>query len=461
MASPHSWFCGWALASSSSAPSPPFPCQPASPRRCGPLPLRPTTAWTSMPRPTSQWRSRRWFRTPRGGWRGPGSLERRSGPRPPGQEPAEVPQIKGPVEIPNKEEEVQLDRPDAGVAVADGEAHRHEPPIPHDRVMVDVRKDQEELQQEGKRPAQEEEGPAQEVKRPAQKEEGPAQEAEESEQGAGHAQEADRKGGEGQVAERANEVIEKPAANEKVPEPPPYKDVENPPPDKVHAGKADERVALKPEEGVKAAEQPAEKRAPVAPGPELQKRAEGPQAQKNLEAKDPAAEDKMEEGQLDHAVLLQVIKEQQEQQKRLLDQQEKLLAVIQEQHKEIHQEQRPADMAPEAGGRRCRSPRRTLLGARGPGQAVTTKRGAPKTQPPNPTSQPTQTRPSMEGGAWGRGLRRLRTARRGGVWPSRTPTLGWGPGGCLWRRRSRRSPSRTSNRPPIRSCWRRTGSTRR
>lgn len=42
---------------------------------------------------------------------------------------------------------------------------------------------------------------------------------------------------------------------------------------------------------------------------------------------------------MDHAMLLQVIKEQQEQQKRLLDQQEKLLAVIEEQHKEIHQKQ--------------------------------------------------------------------------------------------------------------------------
>ncbi|XP_023604517.1 LOW QUALITY PROTEIN: putative sodium-coupled neutral amino acid transporter 10 [Myotis lucifugus] len=82
--------------------------------------------------------------------------------------------------------------------------------------------------------------------------------------------------------------------------------------------------------------QPAEPRGQRSSEGQPGEHAEGP-------AGDPAGsklEDAGRVERLDHEVLLQVIKEQQEQQKRLLDQQEKLLAVIEEQHKEMHQ-QRP------------------------------------------------------------------------------------------------------------------------
>lgn len=39
-----------------------------------------------------------------------------------------------------------------GVAVPEGEAHRHEPPIPHDAVKVDMRKDNAELEEDRKPP---------------------------------------------------------------------------------------------------------------------------------------------------------------------------------------------------------------------------------------------------------------------------------------------------------------------
>ncbi|XP_074475806.1 putative sodium-coupled neutral amino acid transporter 10 isoform X1 [Sebastes fasciatus] len=255
-------------------------------------------------------------------------------------EEREPPQIKGPVELPErkkKEEEAQLNRPDAGVAVPESEAHRHEPPIPHDEVQVDTRKNNAELEEDKKQP--------EEPKRDA-------------EQGLGHAVEVEGKKddkvegkvkpaeavvgkeevdlGGGEV--RSNEVMEKPGAEaDKKREVPQPNEVEKLNPVKDPPAEAVNQVGKAPEAAVK----------PPVPEGEHHPAAEEAPA---VDSKD-AADEKMDmikklvaEGQLDHAVLLEVLKQQQEQQKRLLDQQEKLLAVIEEQHKEIHQKQ-PAGAA--------------------------------------------------------------------------------------------------------------------
>uniref|UniRef100_A0A8C1FZJ9 Solute carrier family 38 member 10 n=1 Tax=Cyprinus carpio TaxID=7962 RepID=A0A8C1FZJ9_CYPCA len=265
---------------------------------------------------------------------------------------AEPPQIKVPVEVAerkDKEEKVQLDRPEAGVAVPEGEAHRHEPPIPHDRVQIDEIKNQEELEDEKKQPRVVEE----EKKLPAKEEEELL-----AEQGAGQAQEVEAvkeeeskekedvvKRDVDQDQHAVNEVLDKAKNPEDLKKVEPlvvHKEPDNLPELKEQQDANEAPREKKPEEMDK------------APEPQGEKSKEKFLVQEHKEQKVPDGKDvgadkdgdgdKMEvikkivaEGQLDHAVLLQVIKEQQEQQKRLLDQQEKLLAVIEEQHKEIHQ----------------------------------------------------------------------------------------------------------------------------
>ncbi|XP_030610343.1 putative sodium-coupled neutral amino acid transporter 10 isoform X1 [Archocentrus centrarchus] len=272
--------------------------------------------------------------------------------QPVNRDPAEPPQIKGPVELPEekKEEEVQLDRPDAGVAVPEVEAHRHEPPVPHDKVMVDTRKNNAELKDDNKQPAPPAEGVEEKPIRDNEQDLGNALKADNKDDMAAEkpAKEVDLGGGEF----LPNEVIDKPAGEaDKKQDVAPLKEAERHTAAKEpFAGNADvvaNQAAAAQVNKVGKAPGAADK-APAAEG-EHQPAAEEAQA---AESKD-TADEKMDvikklvaEGQLDHAVLLQVIKEQQEQQKRLLDQQEKLLAVIEEQHKEIHQKQ-PAGAAAE------------------------------------------------------------------------------------------------------------------
>uniref|UniRef100_A0A673A9D9 Amino acid transporter transmembrane domain-containing protein n=1 Tax=Sphaeramia orbicularis TaxID=375764 RepID=A0A673A9D9_9TELE len=208
------------------------------------------------------------------------------------RDPGDPPQIAVPVDLPErkKQEEAQLDRPDAGVAVPEGEAHRHEPPIPHDEVQIDTRKNNEELEEEKKKPVLPAGGgegePVKDQEHAVGEEDKKEEKAEEKQKPAeGEVKKEDVDLGGGEV--QSNEVLEKPGAD---------------------VVKKDVAQLNEPEK------------------------------------RDPCVLLLCAEGQLDHAVLLQVIKEQQEQQKRLLDQQEKLLAVIEEQHKEIHQKQPAAQM---------------------------------------------------------------------------------------------------------------------
>ncbi|XP_060713288.1 putative sodium-coupled neutral amino acid transporter 10 isoform X1 [Tachysurus vachellii] len=266
------------------------------------------------------------------------------------------PQIKVPMEVPERKklEEVQLDRPGPEVAVPDGEAHRHEPPNPHDEVHIEKRKNQHELNEEKNQVAAEEEM---------------------AEQGAGQQQELAEDRGKNEVVQKKQDAAKVHVAQ----------DLSNEIHEKVEEQKQPELVVMahKSEQLSLVKEQEAENRLQaVKKSEENDKQVADSEPLKHpdpaghlAEVHDVAANqehkeekktdgkdtnegdgDKMEvikkivaEGALDHAVLLQVIKEQQEQQKRLLDQQEKLLAVIEEQHKEIHQK-KDEEEEPKAAG---------------------------------------------------------------------------------------------------------------
>ncbi|XP_053309087.1 putative sodium-coupled neutral amino acid transporter 10 isoform X2 [Spea bombifrons] len=271
-------------------------------------------------------------------------------PKLPPQKPeVEQPQIKGPIEVPQQEEgkkkkeEDQLDRPNQGdIAVPVGEAHRHEPPVPREEEAVDERKDLEESNEKQLSQA---------------KEDNALKEAQ----------------GKGDIKPEEKEpLLPKEEKNEQAPQQPPQKEGD-------HKEEKDDNAPIKTEQK----EQPlnkevdsAVKNSDDALDPkksledivekekndlaELEKALENQlkESEKKslvaaeLEGRDERnAEQKAAENQedaekaeiLDHAILLQVIKEQQVQQKRLLDQQEKLLEVIKEQHMEIHQQKEEDD----------------------------------------------------------------------------------------------------------------------
>ncbi|XP_039990858.1 putative sodium-coupled neutral amino acid transporter 10 isoform X1 [Xiphias gladius] len=263
---------------------------------------------------------------------------------------AEPPQIKGPVELPErkKEEEAQLNRPDAGVALPEGEAHRHEPPIPHDEVKVDIRKEDKKQpvgggEQEPKRDGEHGLGNAEKVE---EKKDKKIEENPKPVEVFVRKEQADLGGGE----VLSNEVLDNPVAGAgKKQDVLPLQEVEKL--DSVKDPLAENAVVVANQAAVVQVDKVV--KAPDVPGkPQLPEGEHRPAVDEvpAADSKD-TADEKMDvikklvaEGQLDHAVLLQVIKEQQVQQKRLLDQQEKLLAVIEEQHKEIHQKQ-PAGAA--------------------------------------------------------------------------------------------------------------------
>ncbi|XP_026936790.1 solute carrier family 38 member 10 isoform X6 [Sagmatias obliquidens] len=288
-------------------------------------------------------------------------------------------QIKGPVNVPpredakEKQEEAQLDRPGQGVAVPLGEAHRHEPPVPHDKVVVDEGQDPEGLEKEhpSKRVDERALGGKGQMVLPLLDSERERPRQDQALEAAGGLPKDPQKVPEENGQPAVEPLKEDLGLVDRGAHPGPQAVLPEGQDVLVAGAGAIADGALLPGHAVGAMGKLVEKnehggKAPLPeekPGPGAVLQAE-PREQRTLEGQggDHAGDhagSKLEEAgraeMLDHAVLLQVIKEQQVQQKRLLDQQEKLLAVIEEQHKEIHQQRQDgqdgedADVQPELG----------------------------------------------------------------------------------------------------------------
>ncbi|XP_038634191.1 putative sodium-coupled neutral amino acid transporter 10 isoform X1 [Scyliorhinus canicula] len=280
-----------------------------------------------------------------------------------GKEAVEQPQIKVPMEPleerNGKGEEAQLDRPDQGVAHPVGEAHRHEPPIPHDKVIVDEGKDGDESNEkmkakqpnDGKREVKNnfdeemKELEKEKMANPGLKERG--KEIDSNINDAGNAPEINSK-----QKDQPGKMEPGMHVHDAVPQPGAALQQQKLNDNRGKVPGEEDSVIHNPEENVESRKnkelENGNKR--DLPGLENVGAAEVPQSHiRDVRDSENAVLEEKQDGKpaeggedgekhMDHIVLLNVIKEQQEQQKRLLDQQEKLLAVIQEQHKEIHQQ---------------------------------------------------------------------------------------------------------------------------
>uniref|UniRef100_A0A8D0BBD4 Solute carrier family 38 member 10 n=1 Tax=Salvator merianae TaxID=96440 RepID=A0A8D0BBD4_SALMN len=253
------------------------------------------------------------------------------------KEDVEQPQIKDPMDVPKRDEkekpkeEVQLDRPDQGIAQPVGEAHRHEPPVPHDEVVVDEGQDHEEPEE--KHPAANKEVVAEGDLALGKEQAQPKPVPDQAQADVDHQKKVDD--------HHAKDL--KPLAKEN--QRPPYKDLQldkqSERGDKGDKDGANFQAAEHLKEKIKAAEKENEtgdRKDQLSPEKQEPAQPEQREARNTDDNEDSKLEEAGKEKLLDHAALLEVIKEQQVQQKQLLDQQAKLLAVIEEQHKEIHQQ---------------------------------------------------------------------------------------------------------------------------